>query len=50
MSESETVRYILDIDLTVLYSKLDDIINILVIILIALGLTFGVLLFRHFRK
>lgn len=50
MMESEAVQYILDIDLTQLYGKLDDIINLLVIILVALGLTFGVCLFRHFRK
>lgn len=50
MTETETVQYILDIDLTVLYSKLDDIINVLVIILVVLGLIFGVALFRHFRK
>ncbi len=49
MSESE-LPYILDIDLTVLYSKLADITNVLVIILAVLGLTFGVSLFRHFRK
>lgn len=50
MTESETVQYILDIDLTELYFKLDDIINILVVILAVLGLIFGVCLFRHFRK
>ncbi len=47
---TETVQYILDIDLTELYFKLDDIINILVVILAVLGLIFGVCLFRHFRK
>lgn len=50
MTESETVQYILDIDLTELYGKLDDIINILVVTLTVLGLIFGVCLFRHFRK
>lgn len=48
--ETETVQYILDIDLTVLYGKLDDITNILVMVLVVLGLIFGVSLFRHFRK
>lgn len=50
MTETETVEYILDIDLTELYSKLDDIINILVMSLVVLGLIFGVCLFRHLRK
>ena len=50
MTESETVQYILDIDLTQLYGKLDDIINLLVVILVVLGFSFGALLFRHMRK
>ncbi len=50
MTETEAIQYIFDIDLTELYVKLDDIINILVVILIVLGLSFGALLFRHFRK
>ena len=50
MTESEAVQYILEIDLTQLYGKLDDIINLLVVILVALGLSFGTLLFRHMRK
>ena len=50
MTESETVQYILDIDLTEFYSKIGDITNLLVIILVGLGLTFGVCLLRHFRR
>ena len=50
MTESETVQCILDIDLTEFYSKIGDITNLLVIILVGLGLTFGVCLLRHFRK
>ncbi len=50
MTETEAIQYYLETDLTELYVKLDDIINLLVVILVVLGLIFGALLFRHFRK
>lgn len=50
MTETESIQYYFDIDLTELYFKLDDITILLVVILVVLGLIFGALLFRYFRK
>lgn len=37
-------------DMTAIYERLDNIINILIMLLIVCGMLFGSLLFRHFRK